>query len=102
MKEKAFNCFVELAEEKAKVARKKKGLRCKLCDGSLKKDVEVCVDCLDKICKKRIVGCCVCKEVWKCHNCLPVAEEEIDSDFEWKCEECDHLAEEMEEAVSSD
>eukprot|EP00957_Ditylum_brightwellii_P076796 5837745-Ditylum_brightwellii.AAC.1 len=44
----------------------------------------------------------MCVRIWKCHNCLPVAEEEIDSDFEWKCEECDHLAKEMEEAVSSD
>eukprot|EP00957_Ditylum_brightwellii_P092864 7069352-Ditylum_brightwellii.AAC.1 len=74
-------------EENAKVARKKKGLRCKLYDGSLKKDVEVRVDCLDKMCKKCFVRCYVRKEVWKYHDCLPVAEEEIDSDFEWKCEE---------------
>eukprot|EP00957_Ditylum_brightwellii_P182107 13875020-Ditylum_brightwellii.AAC.1 len=32
MKQKAFNCLVELPEENAKVARKKKGLHCKLCD----------------------------------------------------------------------
>eukprot|EP00957_Ditylum_brightwellii_P111144 8474866-Ditylum_brightwellii.AAC.1 len=63
MKQKAFNCLVELVEEKAKVARKKKGLHCKLCDGSLKNDVEVCVDCLEEMCKKCIVGCYVCKEL---------------------------------------
>eukprot|EP00957_Ditylum_brightwellii_P162693 12389045-Ditylum_brightwellii.AAC.1 len=37
------------------------------------------------------------QEVWKCHNCLTVEEEEIDLNFKWKCEECNHLTEEMEE-----
>eukprot|EP00957_Ditylum_brightwellii_P101416 7728860-Ditylum_brightwellii.AAC.1 len=40
MKQKASCCLVEFAEEKAKVARNKKGLHCKLCDRSLKKDVK--------------------------------------------------------------
>eukprot|EP00957_Ditylum_brightwellii_P019605 1478740-Ditylum_brightwellii.AAC.1 len=87
MKQKAFCHLVELAEEKAKVARKKKGLCCRLCSGSLKKDVEVWVDYLEGMCKKYIVGRYVCKEVWKCHDVLPVEEEEIESDFKWKCEE---------------